>query len=83
MSKIHEFRVPLPVMQNVYVSLKGYSQRSGEEILGIFTDHHMAVQRCLKERTLTRTSWKPTLGWVERWDNGCGMYVMVTEYPVE
>jgi hypothetical protein len=70
-------------MENVYVSLKGYSQGPGKDILGIFTDHTTAVERCLKERTLTRASWKPTRGWLDRWDNGGGMYVMVAEYPVE
>jgi hypothetical protein len=71
------------MQNNVYVSLKGYSQGNGKDILGIYTDHGSAVNRCLHERTLTRDSWKPTRGWVDRWDNGVGLYVMVAEYPVE
>lgn len=70
-------------MENVYVSLRGYSQGAGKDILGIFSDHGSAVQRCMEERNFIRDSWKPAHGWIDRWENGMGMYVMVAEYPVE
>lgn len=70
-------------MEKVYVSIKHYSQNSSDNILGIYSNRNDAIKKCLAERSFVREGWKSVDGVIDQWENGAGIYVMVSEYTVE
>ncbi len=77
-------RCMIQIMENkVFVALKGFSDRNDEKFLGVFSSKEKAKNRCFSEHSYSREGWKPTRGWIDRWDNGLGIYVMIIDCEIE
>lgn len=73
-------------VKKAYLAVKGLLKDNSDvviDILGIFEFENDAIQRCLNQKSCTRSSWRRTPEDKNRWENGSGMYVSVTEHVIE